>query len=69
MHRFLDQGRLAAYRKREDVWQLAEAIKHKSDDSKSYIGAQDAKGSNADKVAEELLLLDRKPSVEDDWRQ
>ena len=59
---------LEAHWKSENVWQLAEAVEHKCNDCKGDVCAQDAKRSNADKIAEELLLLDGKPSVENNWR-
>ena len=58
---------MEAYREGEDVWQLAEAVQYKCNDSECNVCAQDTKGSNADKIPEELLLLDGKASIEDDW--
>ena len=45
------------HRECEDVGQLGEAVQHEGDDSECHIGAHDAEGRDADKVAEELLLF------------
>ena len=58
-----------AHRQREDVGELGEAVQHKGDDSEGDVGAQDAKGGDADKVAEELLLLHGEAAVKDDGGQ
>ena len=57
------------HRQREDVGQLGEAVEHKGNDSKGDVCPHNAKRRNADKVAEELLLLDGQARVEDDGRQ
>lgn len=54
---------------REDVGELGEAVEHEGYDGKGDVGAQDAEGGDANKVAEELLLLHRKAAVEDDGGQ
>ena len=58
-----------SYWKGQDVGQLAESIQHKGNDSKRNVGSQNAKGGNADKVAEELLLLDGQSGIKYYWGQ
>ena len=46
------------HRQVQYIGQLRQPIEHQGDERKSHVRAQDAKGGNGGKVAEELLLLD-----------
>ena len=59
----------APYREVQDVGQLCQPIQDQGNEGKGNVGAEDAKGGDCCKVAEELLLLHRQPCVEDDGRQ